>query len=166
MAANTATSPSRRRSGRGTDGPCVGTLVVADPGANVQVRIAGAPDEPSLPARSTVRLTPDDVGRSVLLVFERGDAERPIITGVLEDDPVHAPSSSDGAAVVLPRDASQTVQVDGRRLHLTAQQEVLIECGKSSLRLRADGRIVLLGTDIVSRARCTHKVKGGNVLIN
>lgn len=148
------------------DGPRVGTLVTADPDAGVQVHIPGTPGEAALVARSTLRLSRDDVGRSVLLVFERGDHRRPIITGLLEDHPVgDAPRESD-SSVVLPRDASQTVRVDGRRLHFTAQQEVLIECGKSSLRLRADGRIVILGTDIVSRARRTHKVKGGNVLIN
>jgi hypothetical protein len=166
MPTHTATSPSRRRTGTVTDGPCVGTLVTADPNAGVEVDIPGSPGDLSLPARSTVPLSPDDVGRSVLIVFERGDGRRPIITGLLEDHPVHDPAPANGASVVLLGDPSQTVRVDGRRLHVTARQEVLIECGKSSLRLRSDGRIVILGTDIVSRARRTHKVKGGNVLIN
>jgi hypothetical protein len=170
MNTDTTVLPSRRHTetthGGRTAAPCVGTLVAADAGDGVTVRFPGRPSDAPVPARSTVPLTPKDTGRSVLLVFERGHAERPIITGLIEEEPVQPSAAATGEAVVLPHDPSQTVRVDGRRLHFTAGQEVVIECGQSSIRLRADGRIVILGTEIVSRARRTHKVKGGNVLIN
>jgi hypothetical protein len=129
-----------------TDGPAV----VVDGSA------AGA-----IPARSTVALQPADVGRSVLVVFENGDELRPIIVGVVQEAPVATPRAA------ARRSATRTeVRVDGKRLSLEAEEEISLRCGEASITLRADGRLVIKGMEIVSRARGTHKVKGATVLIN
>ncbi len=47
-----------------------------------------------------------------------------------------------------------------------AKQEILLECGQSSLRLCADGTIILKGVKILSRASKTNKVRGAVVKIN
>lgn len=51
-------------------------------------------------------------------------------------------------------------------LDLSATEEILIRVGRSSFRLRADGRIELRGDSISSRARIINKIKGATVRIN
>jgi Domain of unknown function (DUF6484) len=118
-------------------------------------------------ARSTVQLAPADAGRSAVLVFEEGDLRRPIVIGLLQDRPI-MPLPDAPAATDEPEHASsrRDVRIDGRSVSLEATQELTLRCGQASVTLRADGRIVIKGMEIVSRARGTHKVKGATVLIN
>jgi hypothetical protein len=126
-----------------------GTIVRADPARGVSVRFDGSPDE--VRARSTVALTPRDAGREVLLVFENGALTSPIIVGVIQE------------RAVSPAGA---VTIDAKQITLDASEELTLRSGKASITLLGDGRIVIKGMEIVSRARGTHKVKGGTVQIN
>lgn len=56
--------------------------------------------------------------------------------------------------------------VDGRRVELTAQDEVVLKCGDASITLRRNGRIVIRGAYVESHAKGTNRIKGGSVLIN
>jgi hypothetical protein len=58
------------------------------------------------------------------------------------------------------------VTVDGRQVTLEGRDEVVLRCGQSSITLTKDGRVVVKGVEIVSRASRTNKIKGGNVNIN
>jgi hypothetical protein len=99
----------------------------------------------------------------VLLVFENGDPSLPIVIGVIRD--TVGPSASGQAAtfsVERPKDAA----LDGRTVLLDAREEILLRCGKSSILLRKDGKIIVKGTEIVSRASGTNKIRGAAVKIN
>jgi len=50
--------------------------------------------------------------------------------------------------------------------HVTATDELILECGKSKISLRADGRVVILGGYLLSRSSGVNKIKGGSVEIN
>ena len=145
--------PSRPR----LQGVRVGMLVEADPSTGIRVQYEGLPAGEGVPARATVPVTPHDEGRAVLLVFEEGDAMRPIITGFIQEHPVTAPQA---------QGTLRDVRVDGERIRLEAKEEIVLRCGKSSVTLRADGKIVVRGMEIVSRAYRTNKVKGAAVKIN
>ena len=41
-----------------------------------------------------------------------------------------------------------------------------IRCGAGSIHIRQDGRILIDGLDVVSRARRTNRVSGGQVVVN
>jgi len=43
---------------------------------------------------------------------------------------------------------------------------VVLRCGKASLTLRRDGKVLLRGVDVVSQADQVHKIRGGKVQIN
>jgi hypothetical protein len=122
---------------------------------------SGEPAGEPIRARSTISLSEADVGRSVLVVFENGDMQRPIIIGVLQESPVVAAHAVQSNARVL-----DDIQIDGKRITLAARQEISLRCGDASITLRADGRVVIKGMEIVSRARGVNKVKGASVLIN
>jgi uncharacterized protein (DUF2345 family) len=56
--------------------------------------------------------------------------------------------------------------VDGHRVKLTGHREVIIACGKASITLRANGRVIIRGTQIESYSDGTNRIKGGQVRIN
>ncbi len=103
------------------------------------------------------------VGIPVLLVFENGDPTLPIIVGFIRDTFVHpAPSEEVSFPIERPLDIS----VDDRKMLIEAKEEILLRCGKSSMTVKKDGKILLKGTQILSRASGTNKIKGASVRIN
>jgi len=61
---------------------------------------------------------------------------------------------------------AREVQVDGRRVVLQGDDEVVLRCGKASITLRRNGKIVIRGAYLVSRAEGTNRIRGGSVQIN
>lgn len=56
--------------------------------------------------------------------------------------------------------------VDGQRVKLSGEKEVVIACGKASITLRANGRVIIRGTQVESYSEGTNRIKGGQVRIN
>lgn len=131
------------------NGIVVGTLVHRDEARMPFVDFSMNPTGHPLPARTTVELKEDHDGRDVALMFEQNDVRKPIIIGLM-----HVPSST------------VEVAVDGAVQEVTAEKELLLRCGKSSILLRQDGKIIIKGENILSRARMTNKVKGGSIQLN
>jgi hypothetical protein len=118
-------------------------------------RIAVGKSAP-LAARTTILLTPNMVGRTVTLGFEDGDPERPLITGLLRTPDELAKA---GAGQVH-------VAIDGKTLVLTARDRIELRCGESTVRLTADGKVLVRGVHVVTRASGQNRIKGGSVQIN
>jgi hypothetical protein len=123
-----------------------------------------------LRARSIVRVPPGQdptclENLSVLLAFESGDATLPIILGFVRDT-LCAPPAPAAAMLSLPPGRPQEGTVDGARIVFDAKEEIVLRCGKSSLTLRKDGKVVVKGAEIVSRATGANKIKGAAVKIN
>jgi hypothetical protein len=87
-------------------------------------------------------------GRQVLLQFDRGDPARPVVIGLLQ--PPLAQARIDGSQAM-------TLRAD-RRLELV--------CGKASIVLTADGKVVVKGAHLVSRSSGPNKIRGATVDIN
>lgn len=51
-------------------------------------------------------------------------------------------------------------------LVLSAERQITIRCGESSITLTAAGKIILRGKYIVSRSSGVQRIKGGSVQIN
>jgi hypothetical protein len=58
------------------------------------------------------------------------------------------------------------VVVDGKTVTMQASEQIELRCGKSSLLLHADGRVVLSGTYVVSTSRGPNKIRGATVTLN
>ena len=102
-------------------------------------------------------------GAPVLLGFENGDPELAIIIGRLRDT-VPRP---DTLKVSMPVEKEpEEVLLDGKRVVLEAAEEIELRCGKSSLILTKDGKVVMKGVEVVSRALKTNKIRGASVKIN
>ena len=158
----------------------VGRLVAWDPSRGPLVSFAGGPAAP-VAARSIIPLDRAAVDaaiaseRGVLLSFEDGQPNAPIITGLLQalvPDPAHADPGAELAEpeleTELPLSEGDALEarIDGRRVELEAADEIVLRCGKASIVLRRNGRIVIRGTYVETRSRGVNRIKGGSVEIN
>jgi len=141
----TAPSPPR------IDGVVVAALSGFDDGGAPRITFPGNPLRRPISARSTVELNPGDVGRDVAVSFEQGDPARPIVLGKLWQPE--------------PRPTVQA-NVDNERLVLSAEKEIVLNCGAASLTLTRAGKILLRGACILSRSSGANRIKGGSVQIN
>ncbi len=87
------------------------------------------------------------VGLRVVLAHVGGDEQRPVVLGLLD-----AP----------PKTRAKTPET----LRVESKRELVIECGKSKIAMRADGRIEIRGGHLISRSSGPNKIKGGSVHIN
>jgi hypothetical protein len=106
----------------------------------------------AIAARRTCSVTVADAGREAIVVYEQGDPDRPIVTGLLESGPV----------VERPTH----VDVDGRRITVAAQDELVLRCGEASITLTAAGKVLIRGNYVVSRSQGANHIKGASVEIN
>ncbi len=137
---------------RVTEGGVVLGLILGFQDDRPLVVFAGNPRDHALPARSLTRLSSEDVGAEVALLFEEGDPARPLIVGRLIE-----PARSAASPIVV---------VDGQTLRLTAKERIELRVGKASLIMEADGHITIRGTDLVSHASRSNRIRGGSVNLN
>jgi len=104
-------------------------------------------------------------GREVLLLFPEGDEDRPIIVGLMQD-PLFDLVSIEVENVEENAEVPKEFRIDGRKVLIDAEEEVSIRCGKGSIILRKDGKIIIKGTDVLSRSAGTNRIKGASVNIN
>lgn len=123
-----------------------------------------------LAARSTVVLgraaleTAAARRQPVVLLFDGGDPARPIIVGLVVD---RAPAAEAPVLAEVSRAARPEVaEVDGRRVCIEGEDEIVLRCGEASITLRRNGKVVLRGTYLESHAQGTNRIKGGSVQIN
>lgn len=106
---------------------------------------------------STVALDRQLIGRSVTVMFLDGDPQRPIVTGLLA---TAAPSTE------APAQRPARLVLDARELVLSADEELTLQCGKSTIVMTADGRIAIRGEHLLSRATSVNRIRGGTILLN
>ncbi len=112
------------------------------------------------------------VGDQVLVAVD-ADAEEGYVLGAVEPYPPQEEAGTRGESeaddgivdVVLPRNA-RAVRVSASQIRLEAGDEIQIKCGEGTILIDKRGKIVIRGTDVVSRARRSNKIKGASVAIN
>ena len=101
---------------------------------------------------------PESAGRQVLIVFEQGDPDRPLIIGLM-DDPLER-------IVTMEVSPPKEALIDGKRVTIEAQEEIVLKCGSGSITIRKDGKIIIKGTHLLSRSSGPIRIKGASVNIN
>ena len=122
-----------------TEGGDVGVVVPGDPPLRLRCAVLRTADRPTL----TLSL-----GDRVLVLLPAAEAERGCVLGVVADYESPRPEPAPSA------------------LRLEAAERVEIRCGESALTMDAEGRVLLKGKDVVTRATRTQKIRGGTVHIN
>jgi hypothetical protein len=132
-------------------GVVIGRLVGIDERGAPLVQSPANPAARPQPARATIVVAADHIHREVALLFEGGDPGKPLIMGFLEHPVAPAP---------------REVQIDNQRLELTADQEIVLRCGKASITLTRAGKVLIRGAYLLSRSSGVNRIKGGSVQIN
>jgi hypothetical protein len=156
----------------------VGRLAPGSKVGALLVEFDGNPAGP-LAARSVVTLDEPMIRQAlmsrqrVVLLFENENPRLPIIAGVLPADPgaallgslLQAPVSAPApatAATARPAEA----RVDGKRVVIEGEHEVVLRCGEASITLRRDGKVLLRGAYIETTSKGLNRIRGGSVKIN
>jgi hypothetical protein len=143
-------------------GALTGRISAVDEAGVVTVWIHG--EKRPMQARLAVPVTMQqikhaiEVYQTVLLLVDADDPEHPIIVGFVEDKVKPEPEPATPQVV--------EADVDGKRVRVVAQDEVVLECGSASITLRRNGRVIIKGTYVETHSDGTNRIKGGQVRIN
>jgi len=123
-----------------------------------------------VPARSIIPLDKAAAERAAaekqgaVLQFENGDPRLPVLMGLIQPA---AQTPLLDALLAAPEPGSKLeAKVDGKRVLIEGKDEIVLRCGQASITLRRDGKVVLRGTYLETRASGTNRIKGGSVQIN
>ncbi len=143
---------------RSINGVRIGTIVgFANGGATPLVTYPDQPTPAAVRARAMLELHPAHIGKGVVLTFEHGDPSRPIVLGCLQE----------ADAKALPAVAGQVeVDADGQRLVVSAKEQIVLRCGKASITLTKEGKVIIQGAYVSNRSSGVLRIKGGSVHIN
>jgi hypothetical protein len=86
-------------------------------------------------------------------MFEEGDPARPMVLGLVERG---VPNGQQPVELL----------VDKKRVVFTAEQEIVLRCGKASITLTRAGKVLIRGAYVLNRSSGVNRIKGGSVQIN
>ncbi len=121
------------------EGGAAGVVVPARPPVRLACDVLRTADRPSLTL---------SIGARVLVLLPGPGETRGVVLGVVA--PYESPRPEPAPA----------------ELRLEASDRVELRCGESALTMDAEGRVLVKGRDIVTRAKRTQKIRGGTVHIN
>lgn len=156
-----ATSPEVTTTEQPLPDPIAGALVceliaLADEGRTPVVGVP-APWLCAAVGRTTIELRAADIGQQAVVVFERGDAARPVVVGLLRRE----------ADWPLPDAPSQVeITADGAHVTVRAAQQLVLACGRASITLTRAGKVLIRGAYVLSHSSGVNRIKGGSVQIN
>lgn len=142
---------------RNLNGVVIGVLLGYNEEQVPLVAFPGNPGQNATPARSTVGLSDDHIGKEVALLFEGGDPGRPILIGPIQ----HPVKLSDEV-----ESESSSAEIDGERIVLAAKKEIVLKCGKASITLTKAGKVLIRGDYVLSRSSGVNRISGGVVHVN
>jgi hypothetical protein len=158
---NASASPSVRV-GYLASGSKTGSLLVdfdGNPGRPVAARSMIALDDEALKEAVSSR-------RPAVLLFENQDPARPIVVGLIAPEPGAALLGSLLRAPTGTPPKPVEARVDGKRVVIEGEQEVVLRCGEASIPLRRDGKVMLRGAYVETTAKGLNRIRGGSVKIN
>lgn len=141
-----ATNDSRSRI---PPGIVIGIYVSSDADGRVWLLLPGERESAVAAASCLCDMSAVPAGSRLAVMFVEGRSELPVVVG-----PVLAEFGR-GTDSAMP----ETVEI-------VASKQVVLRCGTAAVRVLSDGSAVIRGDQVISRARKTNRIRGGNVQIN
>ena len=140
------------------------------------------PDNPTngaLTAISTVALNHNQSGRQVAMLFAEGNPQKPVIIGLIHNtlyemienfeitpaEPA-VPEENQNSQQRVESGNLDNVYLDGKRVVLEGQEEVVFKCGDASITLTKAGKILIRGKYLLTRSAGVNRIMGGSVQVN
>jgi hypothetical protein len=129
-------------------------------------------------ALTTVPLNDSSIGKDVAISFAQNQGGTPIVMGVIRrilDDvisqqentkPIAAVTDDENTNLLSAENSKPEITVDGNKLELSAADEITLRCGKSSITLNKNGKILIKGEHILNRTAGSYKIKSGSIQLN
>lgn len=144
------------------DGIVIGVFSGTSANGQALVHYPGIPDDEPVAAISTGHLGEQSQGRELALGFINGNPMSPIILGLIQN-------TTDAEPVTTTSEATKPdvdVNIDGEKLILSADREIVLKCGKSSITLTRAGKVIVKGAYVSNHSTGVNRIKGGSVQIN
>ena len=167
---------------RSSPGPevVIGILAGFDETGTPLVEWPGSPKHGPAPALSAASCSPSDIGVAAALLFSDGDPTRPVIVGFLRQhldqvisattDTIGRDGPVDDAGQPSGKNDAPTqeleARVDGKRIVISGEREIVLQCGKASITLTKSGKVLIRGEYLSSRSSGTNHIKGGAIHLN
>ena len=149
-----------------------GHVAAIEPNGRVRVRLEPAGEIVCVVLRTGGDAAPHvPPGTEVLLAWTDESANLGVILGAIGPVEVR-PEASELApeAIVLPgaeaSSSREALRIVHREIVIEAGDGLTFRCGEASIRITRDGKIVIRGEHILSRAQGTQRIKGGSIAIN
>ena len=154
----TSTHTARSAASPALPGAVTGTLIgFEDNGRVPLVLFQGQPGSAAVAAASTVDVSGPHIGHRVVLIFERGDPGRPIIVGLLHGERAWPLEQTPGQV---------QIDADGKRLIITAHEQLVMRCGNASITLTKAGKVLIQGDYVSTTSSGVMRITGGSVQMN
>lgn len=122
--------------------PLIGTLIDLNTKGEATITHPYAADKEFI-AVTTVKLTSQDIGRDVVLLFNGGQANQPIITGIIQS----------------PAAPHEPLVIDN-------PTGIEFKSGRAKIEMNSEGHIFITGVTIQNQASSAIRVNGASVKIN
>jgi len=136
-------------------------------------------------ALATIPIAAAQVGRQIGLLFAQSNKRTPVIVGVIHNalqsllenieiaeavDSGGKLDTPDSVAAANPdlisTNSCNDVIVEGRKIILQGEEEVVLRCGDSSITLHKNGKISIRGKYLLNRSSGVNRIMGGSVQVN
>lgn len=146
-----------RSTRRAAEGIVIGRLIGLTEDGGFLVQFPGNPEEEPIRALAATEISQNRIGSPVALSFLEGNVLQPLILGFIQASAQEAAEAS-----------GQTIEVhrDGKRLVISAENELMLRCGDSTITLTKAGKVLIRGKYLLSRSSGPNRIKGGSVQIN
>lgn len=151
--------PAAKKKPANINGVVIGKIESVSEDGKVYVNFHLNPEQHAVNAISVANYSKHDIGIDVALMFQNGDLYFPIIIGPIIKDERNKPEDT------FQKHPFELV-TDNKVITITAENEIILKCGKSSITLTKAGKILIRGKYILSRSSGVNSIKGGSVQIN
>ncbi len=106
-------------------------------------------------------------GDEVLVFRQPSCAADGVILGSIAGQPASPGAAPQTSSEPLTQQQPPVLRtLSAAQIVIEAGEELELRCGKGTIKIQRDGKIIIRGEHILSAAKGTHRIKGGSVAIN